>query len=66
MDKPFKKRNFFSGNNMEREGAGFRMSQEFYYEGQSVNDHNVWEEQDIIIMREKRTARFSANYNMFF
>jgi hypothetical protein len=66
MDRLLKKRNFFSGNSMEKEDAG-RRHEEFYCEGQRVSGHDdVREEQDLVIMKEKRRSRFFANYNMFF
>jgi hypothetical protein len=67
MDRLFKKRNFFSGNNMEKEDTGPRKHEEFYYEGQHVSNHdNVKEEQNPVVMKEKRTSQFFAHYNMFF
>jgi hypothetical protein len=66
MDILLRKRIFFSGNSKEKEDTGFRGYQEFYCEGQNVNDHNVREEHGFVIMKENRISRFFANYNMFF
>jgi hypothetical protein len=66
MDNLSKKRNFFSGNTTEKSDTKSQKHQEIYYEGQYINGQNVKEEQDEIIMRKKKTGRFSANYNKFF
>lgn len=67
MDKLFKKRSFFSGNTTEKNDANLQMHQEIYYEGQNTNGQNaVKEEQEEVIMKEKKRGRFFANYNMFF
>ena len=67
MDKLFKKRSFFSGNTTEKSDANPQMHQEIYYEGQNTNGQNVVkEEQEEVIMKEKKKGRFFANYNMFF
>jgi hypothetical protein len=66
MDKLLKKRDFFSGNTTEKSDAKPQLHQEIYYEGQNTNGQNVKEEQEEVIMKEKKKGRFFANYNMFF
>jgi hypothetical protein len=66
MDKPLNKKDFFSGSSMEKKGVNSQAHQEFYYEGQNVNAQNVKEEQEFLIMKEKRIKCFHAHYNTFF
>ncbi|MDR1224730.1 MAG: hypothetical protein LBL07_17920 [Tannerella sp.] len=66
MNKPLNKRDFFSGSITEKKGVNSQAHQEFYCEGQSENASNVKEEQEYIIMKEKRIKCFHAHYNTFF
>ncbi len=66
MDK-LRKRMFFSGKNAGKDEAA-RAHQEFYCEGQKVNDQIAKEEPEEVKKKEKETkrSRFFANYNVFF
>jgi hypothetical protein len=64
MNKPLNKRSFLSGSSMEKEDINSQIHQEFYCEGQNVNDPNVKEEQEDIMTKE--ISCFHAHYNTFF
>ncbi|MDR0572748.1 MAG: hypothetical protein LBG96_01735 [Tannerella sp.] len=65
MDK-LRKRIFFSGKNTEKNDEASQTHQEFYYEGQNVNNRIVKEEYEEVKKKEIKRNRFFANYNMFF
>ncbi len=65
MDKLVKKTVFFSGNTPEKKDTKPQTHQDFFSEGQDVNDPNVKEEQEMTT-KEKNKRHFVANYNMFF
>ncbi|MDR2914891.1 MAG: hypothetical protein LBV74_08690 [Tannerella sp.] len=65
MDK-LRKIIFFSGRNTEKNDAASQAHQEFYCEGQNINDPIVKEEREEVKKKETKKSRFFANYNMFF
>jgi hypothetical protein len=67
MEKLLKGRKFFSGSSTtEKNDENSPAHPDVYCEGQNVNGQNAKEEQDFIMIKERRKERFFANYNKFF